>query len=303
MDELLNKVEAILYASGKGVTEEELANYCEEKIATVVKAVKKLQEEFEKQNRSLIVNKHNERWKLTVRGKYTPFVQQIVSETELPGPILKTLAVIAYKSPVLQSDIVNMRGQNAYEHIKLLVKEKFITKEEQGRTYLLKITNKFYNYFDVEGDGDIREIFENLRKQQQKMTELEVVEILKDQETLDEKSGKLGELNVVDASSDREKNNLEQKKETPIQPRKKEKSEEERKEEEHFLKGIDEKIDELSQRVQTQQLPRQDTHHKTEENEETKKEKNDEEENDKDSLEELEEFAEKQKKTDEKNYL
>ena len=250
MDELQNKIEAILFASGKGVTEEDLAKFCEEKPNKIKKSLTKLSEKYQTMDGSLIISKHKDKWKLTVKGRYTQYIEKIVSETELPKTILKTLSLIAYKSPVLQSDIINMRGQSAYEHIKELVKEKLITKEESGRSYLLKITDKFYNYFDVEGDDEIRELFENLRKQQQKITELEIINIAKEQEEKEKKL--LGNLEVVDSDGNSKNYNQEEK----IEPVRNEKTEEEIKAEKSFLKSIDSKIEELSKRVTKHELPK-----------------------------------------------
>lgn len=268
MDELKNKIEAILFASGKGVGEEDLTKYCEVDVKDVRKALKKLEKEFTEREGSLIITHHNKKWKLTVRGKYTQDVQHLVSETELPLPILKTLAVIAYKSPVLQADVVNMRGQVSYDHIKELVKEKFITKEESGRTFILKITDKFYNYFDVEGDGEIREVFKQLKERQDKMIELAVVEASKEEGSGD---NPLGNLKVVDSKpiegQDHEGIFDENK------PRVKERTEEEKKEEESFLKNVDSKIEELSQRIEKHKLPeRKVEEEKTESEEENKEE-------------------------------
>ncbi len=289
MDELTNQIEAILYASGKGVSESNLADYCQSKPAKISKALKELQENLLERNGSLLITEHNDKWKLTVRGKYTQLIQDIVSETELPNPVLKTLAVVAYRSPVMQAEVVNMRGQSAYEHIKLLVKEKFITKDESGRTFILKITEKFYNYFDVEGDEEIREIFANLRKEQQKITELEIIAIEKGQDKTVENAGdqqKLGNLAIIDMNekTGNETNTIQ---EQEIQPRVKEKTEEEKKEEESFLNDIDKKIEEISKRIGKQELPKREM---------------DKEKEEEDPLKELEKLAETEEKSEE-NYL
>ena len=289
MDELTNQIEAILYASGKGVSESNLADYCQSKPAKISKALKELQENLLERNGSLLITEHNDKWKLTVRGKYTQLIQDIVSETELPNPVLKTLAVVAYRSPVMQAEVVNMRGQSAYEHIKLLVKEKFITKDESGRTFILKITEKFYNYFDVEGDEEIREIFANLRKEQQKITELEIIAIEKGQDKTVENAGdqqKLGNLAIIDVNekTGNETNTIQ---EQEIQPRVKEKTEEEKKEEESFLNDIDKKIEEISKRIGKQELPKREM---------------DKEKEEEDPLKELEKLAETEEKSEE-NYL
>ena len=259
MTELKNRIEAILFASGKGVSEKDLAEYCESTPRKVVNQLKELQEEFLTRDGSLIISKHQDKWKLTVRSKYVSDIQHIASETELSGPILKTLAVIAFKSPVLQSEIIDVRGQSAYEHIKRLVGDKLITKEVEGRSYILKITEKFYNYFDVEGDEEIREVFESLRKQQQKITELEIIEIAKIQAEQEEKTQKelLGNLTVI-----------------PIESRTKERTEEDKKEEEDFLSSMDERLNSLGKRVEEQKLPQRVSEEESENNKENSDEMN-----------------------------
>ncbi len=261
MSELKNIIEAILYASGKGLTEDEIVKYSESTIGKVRNRLKKLQEEYQIKDSSLTISKHQNKWKLTVRAKYSDYIKQLASETEFSGTILKTLAVIAYKSPVLQSDIINMRGQGAYDHIKRLVKEKFITKQEEGRSYILKITDKFYNYFDVEGDEEIREIFETLRKQQQK-EEIAVIKLSEEAEKKKQESQtEMGNLEVVD-----------------IQPQRKEKTEEDKKAEEDFLKNIDAQLAQVSENVSKEELPKV-TSEKTENDEQSKTTSNEEKPN------------------------
>ena len=243
MEELTKRIEAFLFASGKGISEATLADYADASTKKIQSALAELQKHYEDLDSALTVTKREDVWKLTVRGKYTKEIEHIASETELPPAILKTLAVIAYKSPVMQADVVNMRGQQSYDHIKLLAKQQFITKEEKGRTFLLKITDKFYNYFDVEGDEEIREVFEKLRamQPQQKLGELEVVDASDAQEIAPEQqkeqSEELGRLEVVD-----------------VEPRRK-KSDEDVAIEKEFLESMDKRIEELSSRIQRHRLP------------------------------------------------
>jgi segregation and condensation protein B len=242
MNELAKKIEAILFASGKGVEESELQSLTESTPAKIKTAVQELQSYYEQQDTSLVISEYQGKWKLTVRAKYTEYIQRLVSETELAPALLKTLAVIAYKSPVLQSDIVSMRGQVSYDHVKVLVKEKFVTKEESGRSYILKITDKFYNYFDIEGDEEIREVFSQLRSQEERRAAIE-------EEVKKEQQQKLGGLEVVEADDSTDHEGIF---DSPIR---KEKTQEERKEEEEFLTDIDSRITQLAQRVESQNIP------------------------------------------------
>lgn len=261
MNELSKRIEAILFASGKGVSVQSLAEFAESSQAKIKKALELLQDYYHEQDSSLTISEYEQKWKLTVKASYTEYIQKLVSEAELQPALLKTLAVIAYKSPVMQSDVVSMRGQVSYEHVKHLAKEKFITKEESGRSYLLKITDKFYNYFDIEGDQEIREVFSQLRGQEERRAELEK-EL--------EQQQKLGDLKVVDTDGTKDHDTI-------FAPVRKEKTEEEKKEEEDFLDDIDSRISKLSERVTEQELPKKtaDTEGNTQEETEEKKEEED----------------------------
>ena len=49
----------------------------------------------------------------------------------------------------MQSEIIRIRGNGAYDHIKILKELDFVTSEPSGRTSILRLTTKFYDYFDV----------------------------------------------------------------------------------------------------------------------------------------------------------
>lgn len=249
MSDLPHKIEALLFASGKGLSIEEIAEFCDSKPAYVKKAIEALEKEFSQRDGSLEITQHNGKWKMAVIGKYTEYVKKIVSETELPGPILKTLAVVAYKSPVLQADIIHMRGQGAYEHIKVLAKQKLITKDEEGRSFILRITDKFFNYFDVEGDQEIREVFAALKaKDEERRAEIQQEQVEKEKL----KQQKLAGLEVVDSDG---KDHAEIFEGDVIVPKTKQKSEEEIAEEKEFLSSMDSQIDEIASRLDKHKLP------------------------------------------------
>lgn len=256
--ELENQIEAILFASGKGVDPKKLAELCETNEKEVLKSLKNLKLQYEERDSSLQITEHTDKWKLTVKGKYVSKIEKLVSETEMSPTVLKTLAMIAFKSPVLQSEIIDARGQSAYEHVKTLVHEKFVTKEESGRSFILKITDKFYEYFDVEGDEEIRELFSKLKEEHmEKLGELEVVDInenknvktetesLEENEKIDEEKAILG-LKVVDSEFEGdEHNNIFNDEE------KKEQFREQKNFQKQFLTDIDSKIEEISNRIKS----------------------------------------------------
>lgn len=156
------KVEAVLFAVGDKIEEEEIARLTKLDTDTVRKALEALKQEYKDKESTFILINEGTKWKLTVREDYMPIVQRIVPKTELSRPVLETLAVIAWKSPVLQSDIINIRSSKAYEHIGELESVGFITKQKYGRSFMLRLSQQFYEYFDIKSKEDVKQIFKDV---------------------------------------------------------------------------------------------------------------------------------------------
>lgn len=158
------EVEALLFSSGRALSEDALASILDTDPMHVRSALKQLQEEYAARDTSLKIFSEEKNWKMLVRDQFIEVVRRVVADTELSRPTLETLAVIAYGNPVLQSFVVDKRGSGAYEHIKELDAAGFITKQSEGRSFRLKLTEKFFEYFDVEGVDDIRELFKDIKE-------------------------------------------------------------------------------------------------------------------------------------------
>ena len=149
MEDNEKRVESVLFAVGKEITSERIANLCSLEIKKVDKILENLTKDYEQRDNSLQLVKKENGWKLTVKDTYVPLVSSIVTSTELERPLMDTLAVIAWKYPVVQSEIIKLRNASAYEHMKLLEEQGFIVKEKFGRTFKVKLTKKFFEYFDL----------------------------------------------------------------------------------------------------------------------------------------------------------
>jgi segregation and condensation protein B len=148
--ELKRRVEAVLFAAGRALAPEDIAKLCRESdIAAVKAALAEIRQDLDARQSSLLLVEEGAAWKLTVRESYLPFVRRIVPEAELPKSILETLAFIAYKAPVLQSQVVKVRSTKSYDHLARLEELGFLTRERKGRTKLIKLTQKFFSYFDI----------------------------------------------------------------------------------------------------------------------------------------------------------
>jgi segregation and condensation protein B len=166
VDDLAKKIEALLFSSGKKMGVAEISRLCRTQPDAVVAELQKLKAVYEQTNSSLMIIDEGDSWKITVREKYLPLVQKIVAETELSRTVMETLAVVAWKSPVLQSDVIRVRTNKAYEHLKELEETGFISRAKHGRTQLIKLTDKFFNYFDLQGKEDIEKKFSKFKEAQ-----------------------------------------------------------------------------------------------------------------------------------------
>jgi segregation and condensation protein B len=153
MDDFKNRVEAILFTTGRFMDLQEIANLCGVGSVGLVKdALDVLRSDYDSRGGSLSIVEDNGKWRLNIKKEYNYLTTKLLDNTEMDRPTQETLALIAYKNPALQSEIVKMRGNTAYDHIKYLKENEFVVSEAHGRTRLLKLASKFYDYFDVVAD-------------------------------------------------------------------------------------------------------------------------------------------------------
>lgn len=156
------KVEAVLFAVGKEMTAEEVGRLCSLDEHKTVALLKELHAEYQENMASALALQHNDKfWKFTVKDAYLPLVTSLVQHTDLDKSVMETLAVIAWRYPIVQSDLVKIRHNKAYDHLKLLEEREFVSKEKFGRTFRIRLTPKFFDYFDLPSH-DAKEAFKKI---------------------------------------------------------------------------------------------------------------------------------------------
>ena len=87
---------------------------------------------------------------LELKNNLNDFVEDLLP-ADLKTAVLRTLATIAIRKKILQSDLIILRGSSAYDHIKDLLDKSFIVKRKQkdGRSYWLSLSEKFFQTFAV----------------------------------------------------------------------------------------------------------------------------------------------------------
>ncbi|MBS3135004.1 SMC-Scp complex subunit ScpB [Candidatus Woesearchaeota archaeon] len=166
MQDIKNKIEAVLFTIGRHVDLDELSQLTGmASKGSLSDAMKSLVEDYKKKEGSLEITEDNGKFKLNIKKDYLYLTTQLLDQTEFDKPTQETLALIAYKQPVMQSEVIKIRGNTAYDHVKKLKEMEFIGSEKSGRTRLLKTTPKFYDYFDVVGE-ELKQKLENIQNEE-----------------------------------------------------------------------------------------------------------------------------------------
>ena len=147
-------LEAALYVAGRPLDLNELCQVIGSRSKKKVqKYADTLVQEYASRNTALeILALKDERYVLQVKAEFTPLIKKLVNRPLLSSGPLKTLSYIAYRQPVSQKRVIDVRGQHAYGHVKLLKDMGLITAERSGRTMALKTTDYFADYFGLTHD-------------------------------------------------------------------------------------------------------------------------------------------------------
>lgn len=203
--EIKKQIEALLFSAGRKLNVEELSRLLDKKASEeIIKAIKELKDSYEQIDSPLKIVEYADGWKMTVKEDYLPLVRNINPHTELSKTTMETLAVIAWKSPVLQSTVIKIRTNKAYDHINELEEMGFVTREKYGRTFVIKLTQKFFDYFDLSDKKDISKLFKDVKdlspEDQLKVDEFSAEEAAKEEATFDDE-----EKQIIDEISKIEK--------------------------------------------------------------------------------------------------
>lgn len=154
--ENINRVEAALFIAGKFLSTQELVALTDLNPILLNQALNKLSEKYE--NSGIEVVNKNDLWKMDVHKEYHGIVNKLATgNDEFTRAEQETLAIIAYKQPIMQSKIVSIRGNKSYEHIKKFVELGLVKSKRSGRTKALNLSDDFYDYFNVKDKDKVFE--------------------------------------------------------------------------------------------------------------------------------------------------
>jgi segregation and condensation protein B len=163
-------VEAVLFASDEPLTTARLANIVEVTTKQIREHIDNLNNKYQAGNHAFRIEQIAGGYQMLTLSNYNHWLKQLLrarSETKLSPAALETLAIIAYKQPVIRADIEAIRGVAVGEVIRSLCYKGLIKivgrAEVLGRPMLYGTTKKFLEVFGLNTLKDLPKI-EELKK-------------------------------------------------------------------------------------------------------------------------------------------
>ena len=162
MENLKYIIESLLFVAQEPLSVERLKKILNTAGASDIKnALKELSDEYETRKGGFYLNEVAGGFQIRTRSEYTSWIKRLIQPNppRLSKASLETLAIVAYKQPIIRSDIENLRGVDCGGILRVLLKRKFIRvlgrKELPGRPLIYATTKHFLEVFDLKNLKDL----------------------------------------------------------------------------------------------------------------------------------------------------
>jgi segregation and condensation protein B len=153
----LARLEAVLFLAREPLSSRKIAKLANLADGTGVRTlIRRLREAYEAGGRAFQVEEVAGGYQLLTRPPLAPWLrrfQQTTSETRLSPPAMETLAVVAYRQPVLRAEIEAVRGVHCDEMLRQLLERDLVRivgrSEDLGRPMLYGTTKRFLELFGL----------------------------------------------------------------------------------------------------------------------------------------------------------
>ena len=145
-------IEAALFAAGKALSLKDLSRLSDLSEEGVRALAEELVRDYSLRESGMEIRGFEDRYVMQVRASLARDVISVAPK-EIDAPLIRTLAIIAYKQPLKQSNLAEIRGNKSYSHVKELEQMGLISAKKTGRTKLLTTTKGFAEYFGLGSDS------------------------------------------------------------------------------------------------------------------------------------------------------
>lgn len=153
----LARLESVLFLSHEALNSRKISLYASLADGTEARTlVRQLNRTYDRLGRSFRVEEVAGGYQLLTRAQFAQWLRRlghVPAETRLSAPALETLAVVAYRQPVVRAEIEAIRGVSCGEILRQLMERDLVRingrSEELGRPYLYSTTKRFLRTFGL----------------------------------------------------------------------------------------------------------------------------------------------------------
>lgn len=166
---LATRIEVLLLSADRPMADGRIAELLVLDRKTAAKqirlAVAELNNDYERTGRSFRVERLAGGYQMLTLPEFAPVLARLHSDRQqnrLSQPALETLAIIAYRQPILRADIEAIRGVACGEVLRSLMEKRLVKivgrAEELGRPMLYGTTREFLKVFGLSGLDDLPQV-------------------------------------------------------------------------------------------------------------------------------------------------
>ncbi len=156
-DAELARLEAILWLADEPLTERKLtAAVGLADVAETRQLIQRLRALFDADQSAFQIEELAGGYQLLTRPEYYPWLVRLrrsAPDTKLSPALLETLAIIAYRQPIMRADLENIRGVHCGDAVRVLMERKLVQitgrHDSLGRPVLYGTTKKFLQTFGL----------------------------------------------------------------------------------------------------------------------------------------------------------
>jgi len=162
-DEKISRLEAVLFVAGEPLSGRRLAQFAGLADGTQARTlIRQLNQFYDRQGTAFRVEDVAGGFQLLTRPKFSKWLRRLFPtpvEMRLSGPAMETLAVVAYRQPVMRAEIEAIRGVQCGEMLRQLLERDLIRisgrAEELGRPFVYATTRRFLQLFGLRHLDDL----------------------------------------------------------------------------------------------------------------------------------------------------
>jgi segregation and condensation protein B len=161
MQDLKNIIESLLFVAEEPLGAERLKKILEAAAEAIAEAVAALKADYDARQGGFYLAEVAGGYQFRTRPEYTAWIRRLVDPkpVRLSRAALETLAIIAYKQPIIRSDVEHIRGVDCGGVLRQLLERKLVRvlgrKEIAGRPLIYATTRKFLETFDLKDLKDL----------------------------------------------------------------------------------------------------------------------------------------------------